>query len=50
LRADYENLRATYMNLRRPFSVTVDVPYTDVWGFSPVAYYPGDTRAKNPWN
>ena len=41
LRLEYEDLRLEYENLRRPFSVTADVPYTDVWTYPTVSYYPG---------
>ncbi|MFM9500925.1 hypothetical protein ACKI1Q_46085, partial [Streptomyces galilaeus] len=41
LRRDYDDLRVQYEQLRRPFGVTADVPYTDVWDFDPVQYYPG---------
>lgn len=33
---EYEHLRAEYEHLRRPFNVTADVPYTDVWTFPTV--------------
>jgi len=34
LRADYESLRADYESLRRPFSVSPDVQWGDVWRFN----------------
>jgi len=34
-------LRREYEDLRRPFSVTADVPYTDVWTFPAVQSYEG---------
>ena len=34
--------------MRRPFAVSVDVPYTDVWQFAPVAYYPGKHPCEKP--
>ncbi len=34
--------------LRRSFSVTVDVPYTDVWTYPPVQYYPGKHPCEKP--
>lgn len=37
----YEDLRLEYEDLRRPFSVTADVPYTDVWTYPTVSHYPG---------
>jgi adenine-specific DNA-methyltransferase len=36
LRREYEDLRREYEDLRRPFSVTADVPYTDVWTYPTV--------------
>lgn len=39
LRREYEELCREYEELRRPFSVTKDVPYTDVWDFSSVPSY-----------
>jgi site-specific DNA-methyltransferase (adenine-specific) len=48
IKARYDDLKAQYQNLRRPFSVTADVPYTDVWGFPPVQYYPGKHPCEKP--
>jgi adenine-specific DNA-methyltransferase len=48
LRKDYEDLRKDYEDLRRPFSVTADVPYTDVWDFAPVAAYPDKHPCEKP--
>lgn len=48
LRHEYDDLRQQYENLRRPFSVTRDVPYTDVWTFAPVASYPGKHPCEKP--
>jgi len=48
LRRDYEDLRRDYEDLRRPFSVTADVPYTDVWDFPTVGYYPGKHACEKP--
>lgn len=48
LRAEYEDLRAEYEHLRRPFSVTADVPYTDVWTFPTVSAYPGKHPCEKP--
>jgi site-specific DNA-methyltransferase (adenine-specific) len=45
---EYDDLKAEYENLRRPFSVTSDVPYTDVWTFAPVQYYPGKHPCEKP--
>ncbi|WP_168385790.1 DNA-methyltransferase [Erwinia amylovora] len=48
LRKQFDELRQQYENLRRPFSVTADVPYTDVWTFKPVASYPGKHPCEKP--
>lgn len=48
LRANYDELRKQYEHLRRPFSVTADVPYTDVWNFRPVANYKGKHPCEKP--
>ena len=48
LRRDYEDLRRDYEDLRRPFSVTADVPYTDVWTFKTVTAYPGKHPCEKP--
>lgn len=45
---DYDELKAEYETLRRPFSVSSDVPYTDVWTFAPVQYYPGKHPCEKP--
>lgn len=44
----YSDLSLEYESLRRPFTVTLDVPYTDVWTFSPVAFYPGKHPCEKP--
>lgn len=44
LRREYEDLREQYEDLRRPFSVTKDVPFTDVWNFATIP--PGKAGAK----
>ncbi|EFP5953308.1 site-specific DNA-methyltransferase, partial [Shigella dysenteriae] len=41
LSRQYVELQSEYKNLRRYFGVTVQVPYTDVWTYKPVQYYPG---------
>ncbi len=33
---EFDELRQQYQRLRRPFTVTKEVPYTDVWTFPPV--------------
>ena len=48
LRRDYEDLRREYEDLRRPFSVTADVPYTDVWDFATVQAYKGKHPCEKP--
>lgn len=48
LRREYHELSQQYQLLRRPFSVTVDVPYTDVWTYPPVQYYPGKHPCEKP--
>lgn len=48
LRREYEDLRREYEDLRRPFSVTAEVPYTDVWTFPTVQYYPGKHPCEKP--
>jgi adenine-specific DNA-methyltransferase len=48
LRRDYEDLRTEYEELRRPFSVTADVPFTDVWTFPTVQAYPGKHPCEKP--
>jgi adenine-specific DNA-methyltransferase len=48
LAVQYADLKTEYERLRRPFSVTADVPYTDVWTFAPVAYYPGKHPCEKP--
>ena len=48
LSREYEDLRREYEELRRPFSVTADVPYTDVWDFPTVQAYPGKHPCEKP--
>jgi len=48
LRREYEDLRREYEDLRRPFSVSKDVPYTDVWTFEPVMNYKGKHPCEKP--
>jgi site-specific DNA-methyltransferase (adenine-specific) len=43
-----EYLRREYEELRRPFSVTRDVPYTDVWDFGTVQAYKGKHPCEKP--
>jgi site-specific DNA-methyltransferase (adenine-specific) len=48
LRREYEDLRREYEDLRRPFSVTAEVPYTDVWTFPTVQTYRGKHPCEKP--
>ncbi len=48
LRKEYEDLRKEYEDLRRPFSVSPDVPYTDVWEFPVVMGYEGKHPTEKP--
>ncbi|WP_143869871.1 site-specific DNA-methyltransferase [Catenovulum sediminis] len=44
----YDELKQAYQNLRRPFTVTKEVPYTDVWTYKPVQHYPGKHPCEKP--
>lgn len=44
----YQVLVEEYGLLKRPFFVTADVPYTDVWTYPPVQYYPGKHPCEKP--
>ena len=44
----YEELRQQYEELRRPFSVSPEVPYTDVWDFPTVQSYQGKHPCEKP--
>jgi adenine-specific DNA-methyltransferase len=48
LRREYDDLRREYDDLRRPFSVSTDVPYTDVWDFPTVQDHPGKHPCEKP--
>ncbi len=48
LRTQYEELRTQYEALRRPFNVTPEVPYTDVWTFKAVQAYDGKHVCEKP--
>ncbi len=48
LNRQYSELSLEYESLRRPFAVTADVPYTDVWTFPSVAFYPGKHPCEKP--
>jgi site-specific DNA-methyltransferase (adenine-specific) len=45
---DYEALRVDYEALRRPFTVSASVPYTDVWTYPTVPHYPGKHVCEKP--
>lgn len=45
---DYTDLRREYEDLRRPFNVSAEVPYTDVWDFATVNTYPGKHPCEKP--
>lgn len=44
----YAELLEEYKTLRRYFSVTSAVPYTDVWTHKPVQFYPGKHPCEKP--
>ena len=48
LREQYEALREQYGALRRPFTVSAEVPYTDVWTYPTVQSYPGKHPCEKP--
>jgi site-specific DNA-methyltransferase (adenine-specific) len=48
LNRKYSELHEEYKSLRRYFSVTVSVPYTDVWTHKPVQFYPGKHPCEKP--
>lgn len=48
LKRDYASLKKEFDELRRYFRVTKEVPYTDVWEFSPVQYYEGKHPCEKP--
>jgi site-specific DNA-methyltransferase (adenine-specific) len=49
LRREYEDLRREYEDLRRPFTVSSEVPYTDVWNYPTVQSYPGKHPTEKPY-
>ena len=53
--AEYRTLSRRYLELsqefkalRRPFSVSALVPFTDVWTYKPVQFYPGKHPCEKP--
>ncbi|HFV1824191.1 TPA: site-specific DNA-methyltransferase, partial [Escherichia coli] len=48
LNRQYASLLEEYKSLRRYFSVSAAVPYTDVWTYKPVQYYPGKHPCEKP--
>lgn len=46
--ASYDQLKAEYEQLRRPFSVSKEVPFTDVWTYPSVQAYPGKHPCEKP--
>ena len=44
----YADLAAEHDALRRPFSVSAEVPYTDVWTYPTVQAYPGKHPCEKP--
>jgi adenine-specific DNA-methyltransferase len=48
LKRTYGELMQEFKSLRRYFTVSVDVPYTDVWTHKPVQFYPGKHPCEKP--
>lgn len=48
LKREYDDLKREYDDLRRPFSVSADVPFTDVWTFSTVKPHKGKHPCAKP--
>jgi site-specific DNA-methyltransferase (adenine-specific) len=48
LNRKYSDLLGEFKSLRRPFAVSVSVPYTDVWTHKPVQFYPGKHPCEKP--
>lgn len=46
----YEDLSREYEDLRRPFTVSADVPYTDVWDYATVGKYDGKHPCEKPFD
>lgn len=48
LNRKYSELLEEYKSLRRFFSVSVSVPFTDVWTHKPIQFYPGKHPCEKP--
>lgn len=48
LRERYDREREAIEDLRRPFTVSAEVPYTDVWTYPTVQAYPGKHPCEKP--
>ncbi|WP_035607716.1 DNA-methyltransferase [Edwardsiella tarda] len=48
LQRSYQELLGAYKSMRRPFTVSALVPYTDVWTYKPVQFYPGKHPCEKP--
>lgn len=44
----YSKLVEEHKSLRRVFSVSAEVPFTDVWKYKPVPFYPGKHPCEKP--
>lgn len=44
----HNDLHRQYMSARRPFTVSKTVPFTDVWTYGAVQYYPGKHPCEKP--
>ncbi|MGK3981297.1 site-specific DNA-methyltransferase [Sorangium sp. So ce118] len=49
LRVEYLRRREAHETLRRPFTVSAEVPYTDVWAYPTVQRYDGKHVCEKPW-
>lgn len=49
LREEYEALKSRFESERRPFTISADVPYTDVWDFATVPDYSGKHPCEKPY-
>jgi site-specific DNA-methyltransferase (adenine-specific) len=48
LREECDRLGLEYARRRRPFAITANAPYADLWTFKPVAPYPGKHSCEKP--